>query len=302
MRILVAGGAGFLGGALVPALVRAGHHVSATTHIRGVPCVLPRMSYYKADLTRPEDCAKIVKGHEVVYALARVTGGSGKLAKDPLSFVTPNILINTQLFKACAEAGVTKVIYNSSTTAYPDTDLAMREEDYFIGEPAYFHPGHTNRSIERLAQMYPELNVTCIRPTMIYGPGDCYDLELGHVIPALIRKVAERQNPITLWGDGTAWRDAVHIDDVVRALVLAMDAPAGAFNIATGEGMTVNEILAELCDHADHDPVVNLDLSKPQMLKKRALVIEKAKRVLGWEPAIRMRDGLRSTLDWYARQ
>ncbi len=278
MRILVLGAGGFIGVARV-----SGHS--------------------NCDLTNPKQCEFVLAGAERVYLCAGVTGGSGLIQNDPLSLVRQNLLIHANVFHAAREVGVKKVICLSSTTGYPDTDLPMSEDDYFSGElhPAYFNPGHTRRFIERLGAMYPELNVVFLRPSVAYGPGDDYDLETCHVIPALVRKVAERQNPITIWGDGSNWRDGVYIDDMVHALLLAADAPAGAYNIAGGEGMTVYEMLVTLTKHAGMYPwMVAHDLSKPSMLKKRVLVTDKARDVLKWEPTVRMQDGLCRTLEWYA--
>jgi len=291
VKITVCGAGGFIGGALYRKLYVDGADVTATDH-------------KQFDLTQKDDCKFAVAGSDLVYICAGVTGGSGLIASDPLSLVTPNLLIHINLFEACKKAGVKKVIALSSTTGYPDTDLPMVEADYFIGDPhpAYFNPGHTRRFIERLGAMYPELNITFLRPSVVYGPGDDFDPATSHVIPALVRKVAERQDPITIWGDGSNWRDAVYIDDVVRALVLAQSAPSGAYNIATGEGMTVLEMLSTLEAHVNHYPGLKLDSSRPSMLKKRALVIDKARSVLNWEPSVRMRDGLCKTLDWYASQ
>lgn len=290
-NVLVCGATGFIGGALFGALTEKGITASAT------------LGRDDLDLTTPRGCAEAVnKPFDVVYLCAGVTGGSGVIVTDPLSLVTPNILIHTHMFEACKRAGVKKVVCLSSTTGYPDTDLPMSEEDYFSGElhPAYFNPGHTRRFIERLGAMYPELGIVFLRPSVVYGPGDDYDLETGHVIPSLIRKVAEGPSQITIWGDGSNWRDGVHIDDATRALLLAAEAPAGAYNIASGEGMTVMEMLATLRAHAGmHEFGTVFDTSKPTMLKKRVLSIDKARRVLGWQPTVRMQDGLCRTLDWY---
>lgn len=289
MTILVTGSGGFIGGALFRKLQNDGEDVIPSTH--------------RFDLTNRRDCDDVVRGFDTVYICAGVTGGSGLIASDPLSLVTPNLLIHAHMFAACKAAGVKKVVALSSTTGYPNTDAPVSEEDYFLGDPhpSYFNPGHTRRFIELLGIMYLEdLDVTFLRPSVVYGPGDNFDPATSHVIPALVRKVAERQNPITIWGDGSNWRDAVYIDDVVRALILAKDAPAGAYNIATGEGMTVLDMALHLAKCAGIFPItVNHDMSKPSMLKKRVLNIEKAKRVLGWEPGVRMHDGLRRTLEWY---
>lgn len=294
-KVLVCGATGFIGGALYSHLKEIGADVMGS------------LGRDVADLTTRPCCKEILgfQKYDIVYICAGVTGGSGLIASNPLSLVTSNLLIHAHMFDACRDAGVKKVVCLSSTTGYPDTAAMMREEDYFTGElhGSYFNPGHTRRFIERLGTMYPELNITFLRPSVVYGPGDDYDLETCHVIPALVRKVAERQDPLEIWGDGLNWRDAVYIDDVVRALLLCERAPAGAFNLASGQGMTVLQILDTLLKHAGRAVQIRHDMSKPSMLKKRVLSIDKAKRILKWEPKVMMTEGLCMTLEaYFARQ
>jgi GDP-L-fucose synthase len=289
VKAVVLGASGFIGGALAKSLAA-----------RGIPARLLG-GRGVVDLRHALSCAQAVAGMDIVFMCAGVTGGAGLISADPLSLVTPNVIMHLQLFEACAKAGVERVVCLSSTTGYPDTELPMVEEDYFRGEPhpAYFNPGHARRFIERLGEMHKELDIVFLRPSMVYGPGDNFDLANSHVIPALVRKIAERQNPITVWGDGSTWRDGVYIDDVARALILAADAPPGAYNIGCGEGMTVTQMLVHLQAASGHHPNIEYDATKPAMLKKRVLDIEKAKRVLGWEPSILMGQGLSRTLEWY---
>ena len=123
----------------------------------------------------------------------------------------------------------------------------------------------------------------------------------SHVIEATIRKVAERQDPIIIWGDGTAQRDALYIDDLTDALVRSLDWPAGAYNLGTGNTMRVDEILHTLLAHTDHQPRIERDLSRPQMITTRRLDCAKA-LALGWQATVSMREGLRKTFDWYEAQ
>lgn len=301
MKILVTGAAGFIGGNLVPALVAAGHEVTGTVYTNAGNH--PGVKYTEADLTARAcwrtalDCAD----PEVVFMCAGVTGGSGKYEKDPLSFVTDNLLMHAQGFRACNERMVRRVVVLSSTTGYPDSPEPMREEDYFTGElhPAYFNPGHTRRFIERLGAMYPQIEVVYVRVAGTYGPGDNYDPVTSHVIPATIRKVAERQNPLVIWGDGTNVREALYIDDFVEGLMACIDAPMGAYNFGTRAGYTINGIVNMCCIHAGYRPRIEHDLTKPVQIAQRTLNVDKAKTVLGWTAKVPMLEGLRRTLEWY---
>ena len=302
-RILIAGGAGFIGSALLNALAVAHPDAElwATVHSRDPAPKVPRVRYMECDLTcRAGWDAALLSRPDLVYMAAGKSGGSGL---DPLHFVTDNALMHLHMFRSCAQHGVGRIIAMSSTTGYPDTGAPMREDDYFEGElhPAYFNPGHTRRFIERLGAMYPQIATTFIRVSGVYGPGADFDPASSHVIEATIRKVAERQDPIVLWGDGHAWRDALYIDDLAAALVQCAAWPAGAYNFASGTGMTVNNMLHTLLAHAGHEPRVERDLSRPQMIAARRLDWTRAES-FGWTPTVAMREGLIRTLDWFEAQ
>ena len=298
-KVLVTGGAGFIGAPLVKALAEAGAIVTATLY-RKDPEHVPGVKYLEADLCTREDwtLALTAAMPEIVFNCAGVTAGSGG---DPLNLVTDNALIHLHMYRAMKEFGVRRVVGLSSTTGYPNSPKQMREDEYFDGDvhPAYFHPGHTRRFLERLSAMY-SIETVWARVGGVYGPGDDYDPVTSHVIPALIRKVAERQDPIVLWGDGHEYRDAIHIDDMVRALMLmGTTEKVTAFNLGTEAGMTVNEILHTLLAHTGHQPRIERDMSTLQMIERRALNCAMANVYLGWNYSIPMREGLRKTLDWY---
>lgn len=283
MTIAIAGHRGYIGGALYDALP---YH--------------PYVDHFRIDDER--EAAELVRHSDTLYICAGVTGGAGLLKKDPRALVGPNVRLHQLLFDACVETGCRKVICMGSTTGYPEADAPLREDDYQRGEvPAcYFNPGTARRFIESMAAMYPELDVTFLRATNVYGTTrDNYDPESSHVIAATIRKVAERQDPLTVWGDGHDRRDAIHIEDMVRALILAKDAPPGAYNIGFGSTMSVREMLGVLLMEAGYEPEVIFDAAKPSLLRSREVDITKARDVLKWEPTISMVDGLRRTLREY---
>lgn len=302
MKILVCGGAGFIGAPLTAQLAQAGHEVRATMHTKE-PVRVPGVKYCEVDLTARGEWARIMIDWrpDVVYMVAGKTGGSGL---DPLHFVTDNALMALHLYRACAEFGVKRIVYLSSTTGYPDSLEPMREEDYFYGEPhpAYFNPGHTKRFIERLGAMWAhKVETVVVRVAGVYGPGSDFDLKSAHVIEATIRKIAERHDPLIVWGDGNAVRDAVYIADFVDALFRCKDWPAGAYNFATGHGMSVNNILHLLLAHSGHECRIERDLSKPEMIRARVLNWSRAE-AFGWAPHTMMPAGIKRTYDWYRSQ
>jgi len=234
---------------------------------------------------------------ETVYLCAGRTGGVGRMAQDPFSFVLPNVRIHMNVFEACRNAGVKRVVCIQSTTGYPDTPDAVKEEDYANGplHPKYFAPGTAHRFIFHLAKMFP-FSTVFFRPSNVYGPFNSFDPLLSHVIEATVRKVAERQDPFVIWGDGSETRDAIYIDDLADAMV--MDLPAGAYNVGSGEEMSVNDIVYTLLDHVKFDPKIVYDTEKPTAIPARRVNCEKL-RGFGWTPKVGMKEGLIKTLDWY---
>lgn len=288
-KVLVTGANGFIGGALVKRLEAEGAQVTAWTREMG-------------DLRDREQCDRAVWCQDAVFHFAAVTAGAGVVVANPMALVTDNLVMTANMLAAASSAKVHKFIFPSSTTGYPDIDKPMREEDYFTGTPfkGYYPIGMTKRYLETLAAMYP-MTTVALRATNVYGPGDCFDPVRSHVIPATIRKVAERQNPIVVWGDGLDARDAIYIDDMTRACVLSADLIPGhhAFNLGLGKSYTIREILSVLLSYEGYRPKIEYDISKPQLLRKREVTTDYTEMCLGWTYHITMEEGLKRTLAWY---
>lgn len=290
MTTLILGAAGFIGGALY-------------RRLRESADIFPVVCSGKSGGRNLDRDPRWLEHHlhagDTVYLCAGQTGGVGKMADDPLSFVLPNVRIHMNVFELCAKHGVKRVICVQSTTAYPDSPEPMREDQYHEGKlhPAYRIPGTTHRFIEKLSHMFP-FETVFFRPSNVYGPGNDFSPDHSHVIEATVRKVAERQDPFVIWGDGSQLRDAVYIDDLVDAMVLGAKWPAGAYNVASGEEMSVSQIVGALCLHAGFEPAIQHDLTRPQAIPARRLDISLAK-MLGWSPKVGMAEGLARTYDWF---
>ena len=243
------------------------------------------------------DCLSAVAGASTVYLCAGKTGGVGRMAKDPLSFVYPNVRVHMNIFEACVKQGVKRVVCVGSTTGYPNTSEAVTEDQYLTGDlhPAYFVPGNAHRFIKQLSLMH-DLEVVFFRPSNVYGPENSFDPQNSHVIEATVRKVVERQDPFVIWGTGKEVRDAIYIDDLAEAITT--DCEPGDYNVGSGQEMDVNAIADVLLKYVGHAPRIEHDLSKPTAIPARRVNCDKLKS-LGWKPKVSMEEGLKKTLDWY---
>lgn len=310
-RILVTGATGLIGSNLLERLSREGAVLRATVHRRNPVIDTPGIEYVKCDLTRADDCRRVVKDMQHVYLCAANTSGAAMIAATPMVHVTPNILINSQMLEAAYEAGVEKFIWLGSTVAYPASDKAMKEEQLLEGEPfhKYFFAGWAKRFTEIMCQMYGEklakpMTTIVLRPTNVYGPRDDFEFATSHVIPALIRKVVERWDPVEVWGDGTEVRDAIFVDDMVEALVLAASRLEryAAINVGLGKGYSVRELLGMILQLDGYaNARIRYDASKPTMIPLRLVDTTKAEALLGFRARTGIEDGLRKTIEWYRR-
>jgi GDP-L-fucose synthase len=310
-KVLVAGASGLVGSNLLARLLGEGATARATLHSRAPVIQDKRIEYVKCDLTRAEDCRRAVEGMQHIYLCAASTSGAAAIASTPMIHVTPNILINTSMLEAAYAAAVEKFVWLGSTVAYPPSNLPMREEQLMEGEPyeKYYYAGWAKRFMEVLCRMYGEklprkMTTIVLRPTNVYGPNDDFEFATSHVIPALIRKCVERWDPLEVWGDGTEVRDAIYVDDMVEAMVLAAHKldRYDAINIGLGKGYSVKEILRSLLDVDGYrNPKIRFDASKPTMIPIRLIDTRKAQSLLGFRARIDLREGLERTIDWYRR-
>ncbi len=312
-KVLVAGGTGFLGTHLSLRLARAGAAVRATRRERPIQIDDAAIAYVEADLRRPEDCARVVAGMDYVFMCAANTSGAAVMRTDPLAHVTPNVMMNALTLEAAYRAGVKKFLFISSGAAYPPTGARpVAEHEMFDADPydGYFAVAWMKRYAEVLCRTYaekiPRRMPTCVvRPSNVFGPWDKFDFATSHVTAAIIRRVAERQSPIEMWGTGEDVRDLLYIDDFVEGVLLAMARPEDYYvvNLCSERGASVKEILRLALEAGDYRRAdVRFDATKPSTIPIRLIDGGKARRELGFAPKVSLEEGLKRTLAWYKKE
>jgi GDP-L-fucose synthase len=310
-KVLIAGGAGFVGVNLIRRLLELGAEVRATLHKKPAVVQDERVEYVNCDLTLSEDCHQAVEEAEYVFMCAANTSGAAVMEKTPLAHVTPNVVMNTLILEAAYRAHVRKFLFISSNTVYPEADHPVMEEEMVPGDlfEKYYCVGWMKQFTEILCRMYAEkiknpMQTVVVRPANIYGPDDDFEWETSHVLPALIRKVVERHDPIEVWGDGNDVKDFIFIDDFIEGALLAMEKIElfEPVNIATGVPCSIRQALDAILDAGDYpDADIVFNSSRPTMIPKRLIDVTRAKKLLGFEASTPLAEGIRKTVHWYKR-
>ena len=298
-KILVTGGAGFLGYYVVEELRRKG----------AKDIVIPRSSEF--DLRIRENCAKLVKGADIVFHLAASVGGIGANMNNPGKFFYDNAIMGIQLMEEARLAGVKKFVTVGTVCAYPKfMPVPFREENLWNGYPEETNApyGIAKKSLLVMSQAYRQqygFNSIFLLPTNMYGPRDNFDEKSSHVIPALIKKcmnaVAKGENEIVVWGTGKPTRDFLYVKDCAEALVLAAETynEPEPMNIGTGIEISIKDLVEIIAKHTGFKGRIVWDSSKPDGQPRRCLDVSRAKKELGFAAKTSFDQGLKEAVNWY---
>lgn len=299
--VLVTGGAGFLGSALVRTLEQRG---LAKENIR-----VPRSR--DLDLRQWENCVEAVRDVDLVIHLAAKVGGIGYNMANPGSLFYDNAVMGIQLMEAARQAGVRKFVAVGTICAYPKfTPVPFREENLWEGYPEETNApyGLAKKMLLVQAQAYRQqygFNAIYLLPVNLYGPGDNFDPASSHVIPALIKKFVEAvetgAESVEVWGTGSASREFLYVDDAAEGIALAAeryDRP-DPVNLGAGFEITIRDLATLIADLTGFTGEIVWDTTKPDGQPRRCLDVSRAEREFGFRAKTSFEDGLKATVEWY---
>ena len=300
-RVVVTGGAGFLGSFVVEKLSERGCQ----------NVIVPRAREY--DLRDREAIVRLYKQArpQIVIHLAAVVGGIGANRANPGRFFYDNAIMGIQLMEYARMAGIEKFVAIGTICAYPKfAPLPFREDDLWGGYPEETNApyGLAKKMLLVQAQAYRAqygFSAIYLLPVNLYGPRDNFDLETSHVIPALIRKCVEAKensrNEIVLWGDGSPTREFLYVEDAAEGILLATERYDGAepVNLGTGEEVTIKELAKIIATEVGFGGEIVWDKTKPNGQPRRRLDVSRAKELFGFQAEHRVRDGIPKTVEWF---
>jgi GDP-L-fucose synthase len=301
-RVVITGGTGFVGRRLSEALVTRGARVHA----------IGRAAY---DLRNAADAARMFRDLEptMVVHLAAVVGGIGANRARPAEFFLDNLLMGAHVLDHAWRARVRKAVLVGTVCAYPKfTAVPFREDDLWNGYPEETNAayGLAKRALLVQAQAYRQqygYNAIYLLPTNLYGPGDNFDLHTSHVIPALIRKCLDAagagHDVVQGWGDGSATRDFLYVDDAVEGILLAAERydSGDPVNLGSAEEVSIADLATQIANLTGFNGTIAWDRSQPNGQPRRCLDVTRAAR-FGFRPRTSLEAGLRRTIDWYRNE
>jgi len=296
MKVLVTGGRGFLGTHLVARLEEDGHDVVAAR----------RTDY---DLTSADDTARMFEEAEpeLVYHLAAEVGGIGANRANPGRYWYANLMMGANVLEQARVRGTPKLVIVGTVCSYPKfAPIPFHEQDLWDGYPEETNApyGVAKKAVLVGAQAYREqygVNAIFLVPANLYGPRDNFDLEKGHVIAHLIRKMLEAEDEVVLWGDGSPTREFLYVDDCVEGLVLAAERYDGPepVNLGSSHEISIRELAELVADLTGFHGQIVWDETKPNGQPRRSVDGGRAKELFGFEARTHLRDGIERTVAWY---
>jgi GDP-L-fucose synthase len=302
-RILVTGGAGFLGRQVIDQLCQNGANREKITVTRSHDC----------DLRVWENCQRAADQQDIIIHLAAHVGGIGLNREKPGELFYDNLIMGTQLIHAAYQQGIEKFVCVGTICAYPKfTPVPFKEDDIWNGYPEETNApyGVAKKALLVQLQSYRQqydFNGIYLLPVNLYGPEDNFNPSSSHVIPALIRKVQEAQTrgekQLPVWGDGSPTREFLYSTDAARGIVMGTQFynDAEPVNLGTGYEISIKDLITLICELMEYEGELVWETDKPNGQPRRCLDTERAKQAFGFTAQVEFREGLKNTIDWWRK-
>ena len=302
-KVIVTGGTGLIGRPLVELLVEGGAKVRIAS-MDDPSRAHPEAEFFRVNLMKFENCVKVCEGMDIVFHLAGVKGSPAMTAKQPASFFVPTITFNTNMMEAARQCGVDWYLYTSTIGVYSPAEI-FREDDVWKTFPSENDKfaGWAKRMGELQAEAY-EIEyewdrVSIVRPANVYGTYDNFDPNNAMVIPALIKRALDGENPLVVWGDGSPVRDFIHARDVARGMLHVVEKQYTLpLNLGSGKGVSIKEVVNIIVGNMEIKPELIWDTSKPSGDKLRLMDTTRAESI-GFRPVVSMEEGIKEVMAWY---
>lgn len=300
-NIVITGGTGLIGRQMVDILCDAGACVKIISldNIK----VNVKAEHVLGDLTDFDFCKQATKGMDFVFHVAGIKGSIEVTKTKPASFFVPLLMMNTNMLEACRINQVEKIVYTSSIGAYGSAEVFKESQTLETEPPMDMFPGWAKRMAEMQVEAYQTQyglkNFAVVRPCNVYGPGDNFDPKNAMVIPSLMYRIFHKEDPLVVWGDGTAIRDFAYSKDVAEGVILALYHGTGGryVNLGSGQGYTIRQLVETLSKVVPFN--YRFDDTKSSGFPKRVMDISLARQTLGYNPETSLQEGLKQTWEWY---
>ncbi len=298
---LITGGTGMIGREIAIILVNAEANVRVISLDKIK--IHDKVDHVYGDLTNFEFCKEQTKDMDCVFHVAGIKGSVKVTIEKPASFFVPLLMFNTNVLEASRINNVKKLVYTSSIGAYSSNEIFIENYDENQGPPMDMYPGWAKRMAEMQIKAYQiqyNLNdYSIVRPCNVYGPGDNFDPENAMVIPSLMSRIRSGENPMRIWGDGSAIRDFAFARDVAEGTIQALfyGTKGKYLNLGSGKAVTIKELVETLSSFLNFN--YEFDTSKSSGWPKRLMDISLAKEMISYNPSTLLVDGLKETWSWF---
>ena len=300
---LITGGTGMIGREIATILVNAGANVRVISLDKIK--IHQKVDHVYGDLTNFEFCKEQTKDMDCIFHVAGIKGSVKVTVEKPASFFVPLLMFNTNVLEASRINNVKKLVYTSSIGAYSSNEIFVESDDEDQGPPMDMYPGWAKRMAEMQIKAYQIQynleNYSVVRPCNVYGPGDNFDPKNAMVIPSLMSRIRAGEDPMLIWGDGSAIRDFAFSRDVAIGTIQALfyGTKGKYLNLGSGKAISIKELVKTLNKIVDFN--YEFDTSKSSGWPKRLMDISLAREMIDYNPSTSLLEGLKETWGWYLK-